>query len=243
MRLLIWPSLVHQQIGAVAVQHAGPAAGERGRVLAGLEAVAGRLDAVDLDAGSSRKGWNRPMALEPPPMQAISESGRRPFGGLHLRARLVADDALEVAHHRRIGMRAGRPCRCSRTCRATLVTQSRSASFIASFSVFAPDCTGHDLRRRASSCGTRWASAARRRPRPCRRRIRGRSARTAWRWRRRAAGAGLGDDALLAHALGQQDLAEHVVDLVRAGVVELLALEIDLRAAAARQCAVSRSAK
>ena len=48
------------------------------------------------------------------------------------------------------------------------------------------------------------------------------------------AGAGLGDDARLAHAPGEQDLAEHVVDLVRAGVVELLALEIDLRAAEMR---------
>ena len=45
------------------------------------------------------------------------------------------------------------------------------------------------------------------------------------------AGAGLGDDALLAHALREQDLAEHVVHLVRAGVIELLALQIDLRAA------------
>ena len=63
------------------------------------------------------------------------------------------------------------------------------------------------------------------------------------------AGAGLGDDALLAHAPRQQDLAEHVVDLVRAGVIELLALEIDFGAAARKaggrlsQCAVSRSAK
>ena len=39
------------------------------------------------------------------------------------------------------------------------------------------------------------------------------------------AGAGLGDDPGLAHPLGQQRLAEHVVDLVRAGVVEVLALE------------------
>ena len=46
------------------------------------------------------------------------------------------------------------------------------------------------------------------------------------------AGAGLGDDALLAHAPRQQDLAEHIVDLVRAGVIELLALEIDFGAAA-----------
>src|SRR5688572_32858214 len=45
------------------------------------------------------------------------------------------------------------------------------------------------------------------------------------------AGAGLGDDALLAHALGEQDLSHAVVDLVRAGVVELVALQIDLGAA------------
>ena len=44
--------------------------------------------------------------------------------------------------------------------------------------------------------------------------------------------AGLGDDARLAHALGEQRLAEHVVDLVGAGVAEVLALEVDARAAA-----------
>jgi hypothetical protein len=52
------------------------------------------------------------------------------------------------------------------------------------------------------------------------------------------AGAGLGDDARLAHAPRQQGLADGVVDLVRAGVVEVLALEVDLRAAElAAQCA------
>ena len=45
------------------------------------------------------------------------------------------------------------------------------------------------------------------------------------------AGAGLGDDAPLAHALREQRLAERVVDLVRAGVREVLALEEDARAA------------
>ncbi|MOA07868.1 hypothetical protein D3C78_1275950 [compost metagenome] len=43
--------------------------------------------------------------------------------------------------------------------------------------------------------------------------------------------AGLGNDALLAHALGQHRLADHVVDLVRAGMVQLFALEVDLGAA------------
>ena len=44
-------------------------------------------------------------------------------------------------------------------------------------------------------------------------------------------GAGLRDDALLAEVLGEQRLAERVVDLVRAGVGQLLALEPELRAA------------
>ena len=42
---------------------------------------------------------------------------------------------------------------------------------------------------------------------------------------------GLGDDAGLAHALGEQNLADGVVDLVRAGVVQVFALEINFRAA------------
>ena len=41
-------------------------------------------------------------------------------------------------------------------------------------------------------------------------------------------GPGFGDDASLTHAAGQDDLAQHVVDLMRAGVVQLVPLEIDL---------------
>ena len=48
------------------------------------------------------------------------------------------------------------------------------------------------------------------------------------------AGARLGDDARLAHPPREQDLAHHVVDLVRAGVIELVALEIDFCAAEMR---------
>src|SRR4028119_2466462 len=45
------------------------------------------------------------------------------------------------------------------------------------------------------------------------------------------AGAGLGDDPPLAHLAGEQGLADRVVDLVRAGVQEVLALEEDAGAA------------
>ena len=54
------------------------------------------------------------------------------------------------------------------------------------------------------------------------------------------AGAGLGDDPRLAHADGEQDLADAVVDLVRAGVVQVLALEVDLRAFASGRIAAQR---
>jgi autotransporter-associated beta strand protein len=45
------------------------------------------------------------------------------------------------------------------------------------------------------------------------------------------AGAGFGDDAFFAEAFGEQDLAEGVVDLVGAGVEQVLALEVDFGAA------------
>ncbi len=48
------------------------------------------------------------------------------------------------------------------------------------------------------------------------------------------ASAGFGDDARLAHAPREQDLPEAIVDLVRAGVIEVFAFEINLRAAQMR---------
>ena len=42
-------------------------------------------------------------------------------------------------------------------------------------------------------------------------------------------GARLRDHALFAHVLGDQRLPDRVVDFVRAGVIQVLALEIDLR--------------
>ena len=44
-------------------------------------------------------------------------------------------------------------------------------------------------------------------------------------------GAGLGDDPPLAHSQGEQRLADGVVQLVRTGVTQVLALEVDVGAA------------
>ncbi len=49
MRFVDLAVFVHQQISAIAVQHAGPAAGDGSGVHAGIEAVAGRLDAENFD--------------------------------------------------------------------------------------------------------------------------------------------------------------------------------------------------
>ena len=48
------------------------------------------------------------------------------------------------------------------------------------------------------------------------------------------AGPGFRDDAALAHPPGQQDLADAIVDLVGAGMVQLVPLEVDLGAAELR---------
>ena len=56
---------------------------------------------------SGTKAWNRPMAFEPPPTQATTASGSRPMRGLDLGPRLAADHRLQVAHQRRVRVRAG----------------------------------------------------------------------------------------------------------------------------------------
>ena len=43
--------------------------------------------------------------------------------------------------------------------------------------------------------------------------------------------AGLGDDTVLAHPLREQDLAERIVDFMRAGMEQVFALQVNFRAA------------
>ena len=113
----------------------------------------------------------------------------------------------------------------------TLVTQSRIASLMASFSVRLPASTPQHLgaeqahpehvqRLPLHVLGAHVDVALEAEQRAGRR-------------RRHAvlAGAGLGDDPALAHPHREQRLAERVVDLVRAGVRQVLALQEDARAA------------
>ena len=47
-----------------------------------------------------------PMAFEPPPTQAMIALGKLAFRLQNLRPGFASDHFVEVAHHRRIGMRA-----------------------------------------------------------------------------------------------------------------------------------------
>ncbi len=130
---------------------------------------------------------------------------------------------------------AGRaPSRAGSRCRSTLATQSRIASLMASFSVRLPASTPRTV---APSSRMRKTLSA------WRRHVLGAHVDDALEAEQRAGrgrghavlpGAGLGDDAPLAHALGEQRLAERVVDLVRAGVRQVFALQEDAGAAAGR---------
>ena len=182
-------------------------------------------------------------------MQATSESGRRPSASSICSRVSRADDRLEVAHHRRIGVRAGR--------RADAVEGVVDVGDpVAQRLVHGVlERLGAGLHRPHLGAEQLHAEHVRLLPLDVDRA----HVDDAFQAEARAsggggdavlAGAGLGDDARLAHAARQQDLAEHVVDLVRAGVVELVALEVDLGAArppvaadTSRRCSVSRSAK
>ena len=156
--------------------------------------------------------------------------GQAAFRLLHLHARLVADHALKIAHHRRIGMRPRRRADAiesvadvghpvaqrlvhrvlqrarARLHRPHLGAEHLHAEHVRLLPLDVDRAHVDDAGQAEPRAGGRGRDAM-------------------------LAGARLGDDARLAHPPREQDLADHVVDLVRAGVIELVALEIDLRAA------------
>ena len=166
-----------------------------------------------------------PIAFDPPPTHATTRSGSSPFeDGAALFAGLVADDTLELAHDPRERVRAHD--RADAVVRALdardplahgvvhRVLEGRAARFdgddLRTEQAHAPHVEGLALDvDRAHVDGALQSEQ--------RGRGRGRHAVLAC--------AGLRDDSLLAHAAGEERLAEHVVDLVRAGVGEVLALE------------------
>ena len=176
---------------------------------------------------------NSPIALEPPPTHAAIASGSTPYWSRHCCR--ASSPMPRVKSRTMLGNGCGPAAVPKRyAVWSTLATQSRSASLMASLRVALPDSTGttfgaeevhpgHVQRLAAGVDGAHVDGAVEAEVR------RGGGAGDAV-----LAGAGLGDHPGLAHPLGQQRLAEHVADLVGAGVVEVLALEQDPGADLAR---------
>ena len=231
MRVLDLPVLVLHEVGAIAVEDPGLARAQRRRVLARLETQASRLHADELHVGvrnvrveNAHRVRSAAHARDDR-MRLAAAAHRR-----HLREAFLADDGIEVAHHHRIRVRSrdgaddvervldvGHPVahrlveRVLQRARAALDRHHLRAEELHAIDVLhlARDVlhahVDDALHAVARGDGRRGHTVHSR--------------------------AGLGDDARLAHALGEQRLADGVVHLVRAGVIQVFALDVDLRAA------------
>ena len=202
---------------------AGP---QRGAVAPALEPLARRLDPDQLDLGVGDEGRE-----DADRVGAAADAGDHPRGQLalgrqRLLARLVADHPLQVADQRREGRRADRGADhvvggldvgdpvADR--RADRLLQGAGAG-LDRHHLGAEQPHPLDVGRLAADVLRAHVDDAL-------------QAEQGAGGRRRdpvLAGAGLGDHPPLAHPLGEQRLADRVVDLVGAGVGEVLALQVD----------------
>ena len=177
-------------------------------------------------SASSTKAANMPIAFEPPPTHATTASGSAPSALEQLLARLAADHRLELAHE--LGVRRRADARADHVVRR-LDVRDPVADRLARRLLQRPRAELDRLDRRAEEAhpldvGRLPAHVLRAHVDDALEPEAGAGGR-----RRDAvlAGAGLGDDAALAEPPREHDLAERVVDLVRARVVQVLALEVE----------------
>ena len=221
--------VVLQQIGAHAVQHARRPRGERGRVAAGLRALATGFAADELDRRVGDEGVEDADGVRAAADAGDHGVGQPPRQGQHLLPGLHADDPLKVPHHH------GERMRAADRADAVVGVLDRGDPV--------PERLVHRVLERAAARGDRDDLGAEH-PHPghvqrlppgvllphvdhavqAEQGAGGRGGHSV------LPGTGLGDDPGLAHPPGQQGLAEHVVDLVRAGVRQVLALQQDAAA-------------
>ena len=218
--------LVLQDERSRSLQDAGRAAGEAGRVASRLDRLAARLDADQPHRLLLDEGVEEADGVAAAADACDDGVGIAPDRGMDLRPRLAADDALELAHHERIGMRPK-----GRTEEVGGVVDPRdpvahrlvdrvlegAASGVDADDLGAEEPHPEDVELLPDHVvGAHVDAALEAEERTDRR------ARDAVLSR-----AGLRDDPPLAHALREERLAEGVVDLVGTGVGEVLALEED----------------
>src|ERR1700728_5474385 len=101
------PVLVLQQKRERSLKRAGRAAGECRGVTAGFDAVAGRFEADQSDAGVVEERVKYADRVGSPADACGDGVGQSARLILDLHARLESDNPLEVTTHRREGMRSG----------------------------------------------------------------------------------------------------------------------------------------
>src|ERR1035437_9836920 len=223
-------ALILQEVAVRTGQPARPAAAERGGVLAAVQTAPRRLDPDQLDVLVVEEGNEHADGVAATADTRHHRSGQAAEPVQACGACLVADDPLQGAHQRRIGVRTdaaadhvmgvadvGHPV-ADRLVGGVL---ERARTTVDGHDGGAEEAHPVHVERLAAHVLAAHVHGAAE-GRPGAGRCRGHAV---------LSGAGLGDDAALAHALRQQHLAERVVDLVRAGVEEVLALQPDLRAA------------
>ena len=214
--------LVLEQEGACPVEHAGSPEADAGPVPAVAFPVC--LDADELHPFIVEKGAEDPDGVAPAANAGDNGIGQGTGQGRDLLPRLPADDGLELPHHGRIrvrsdggtdeivgGVHVGDPVPDGL---AGGVLQGGGAPFHRHhLRAQEPHALHvHPLPGHVHTAHVHMALHAEER---------------AYRGGRHAVltGTGLGDDPVLAHAPGKQDLADGVVDLVGARVVEVFPLE------------------
>src|ERR1700674_1351603 len=224
------PVLVLQQVGAIAVQHAGRTCGKGRRVTSGSDALARCLHADQLDALVREIGIKDAHRVRAAADAGDDHVRLAADHFRHLLQALATDHALEIANHHRVGMRSrDRPDDVERILdvghpvahrfvervlerlragfdRNHLSPEQLHPEYVLRLALDVFRSHLHDALHAEARSHGRGGNAV-------------------------LAGARLGDHSRLAESFRQQRLADAIVYLVRTGVIQILALEIDLRAA------------
>ena len=218
--------LVLHHVCARTVEHSGCACGKAGGVLAGFDARASRFIAAQLHARIVDEATEQAHGIRPTTDAGNDRIRQTTLGFENLDASLTADDLVKGPHDLRewsrashgaehvVGLLDGRDPVAHRLIDRVLksTAPSRDGDHLGAEELHSSNVErlppgvllAHvDRAFEAKQCG---GSCRRDSVLAC---------------------ASFGNETLLAHSLGEKGLTKHVVDLVRAGVIEILALEID----------------
>ena len=221
------PVGILEEVAVGTVEDARPARLERRRVLPRLDAAAGGLDAEQLHVLVIEEGGEDADGVAPPAHAGDHRVGQRPPPLERLAARLVTDHPLKALDQGRIRVRAHH--RPDHVMSVMDIGDPISDGLVGGVlqgpgtAVNRPDLGAEqahavDVDRLAPGVLATHVDDA----------LEAEAGADGGDRHPVLAGPGLGDDPGLAHPPGQQHLAERVVELVGAGVDEVLALEPDL---------------